>query len=104
MGRACCRRRPWPLKGSGDPADILWIDQDMRMDSTRPTFTDEEALEFHRKGKPGKIEITPTKPMATQRDLSLAYSPGVAVPVRAIADNPDCAFDYTARRNLVPVV
>jgi malate dehydrogenase (oxaloacetate-decarboxylating)(NADP+) len=92
------------LKRGGNPADILWIDQDMRMDSTRPTFTDEEALEFHRKGKPGKIEITPTKPMATQRDLSLAYSPGVAVPVRAIAENPDCAFDYTARGNLVAVI
>ena len=74
------------------------------MDHTRPTFTDEEALAFHRQGKPGKIEITPTKPMATQRDLSLAYSPGVAVPVRAIAENPDTAFDYTARGNLVAVI
>jgi malate dehydrogenase (oxaloacetate-decarboxylating)(NADP+) len=74
------------------------------MDSTRPSFTDEEALAFHRQGKPGKIEIRATKPMATQRDLSLAYSPGVAVPVRAIADNPDCAFDYTAKGNLVAVI
>ncbi|MBV9570552.1 MAG: NADP-dependent malic enzyme [Alphaproteobacteria bacterium] len=74
------------------------------MDHTRPSFTDEEALAFHRQGKPGKIEITPTKPMATQRDLSLAYSPGVAVPVRAIAENPDAAFDYTARGNLVAVI
>src|SRR3954469_11394626 len=74
------------------------------MDHTRPSFTDEEALAFHRQGKPGKIEITPTKPMATQRDFSLAYSPGVAVPVRAIAENPDCAFDYTARGNLVAVI
>ena len=48
---------------------------------TRPSFTDEEALAFHAGDKPGKLEITPTKPMATQRDLSLAYSPGVAVPV-----------------------
>ena len=54
----------------------------------RPTFTDQEALQFHQQGKPGKLEITPTKPMATQRDLSLAYSPGVAVPVRAIAEDP----------------
>jgi malate dehydrogenase (oxaloacetate-decarboxylating)(NADP+) len=92
------------LKGSDDPADILWIDQDMRMDSSRPTFTDEEALAFHRQGKPGKIEITPTKPMATQRDLSLAYSPGVAAPVRAIAEDPNAAFDYTARGNLVAVI
>jgi malate dehydrogenase (oxaloacetate-decarboxylating)(NADP+) len=55
-------------------------------------------------GKPGKIEINPTKPMATQRDLSLAYSPGVAVPVRRIAENPDSAYDYTAKGNLVAVI
>ncbi|HXS05167.1 MAG TPA: NADP-dependent malic enzyme [Rhizomicrobium sp.] len=70
----------------------------------RPTFTDEEALSFHAGPKPGKLEITPTKPMATQRDLSLAYSPGVAVPVRAIAQNPDAAFDYTNRGNMVAVI
>ncbi|MGB8316117.1 MAG: NADP-dependent malic enzyme [Aestuariivirga sp.] len=70
----------------------------------RSSVTDEEALEFHRQGKPGKLEITPTKPMATQRDLSLAYSPGVAAPVRAIAENPDAAYDYTAKGNLVAVV
>src|SRR4051812_1723392 len=74
------------------------------MDPNRPSFTDEEALAFHRMGKPGKIEIHPTKPMVTQRDLSLAYSPGVAVPVRAIAENPECAFDYTAKGNLVAVI
>ncbi|MHA1524235.1 MAG: NADP-dependent malic enzyme [Alphaproteobacteria bacterium] len=68
------------------------------------SFTDEEALEFHTRGKPGKIEITPTKPMATQRDLSLAYSPGVAVPVRAIAENADLAYEYTAKGNMVAVV
>ena len=71
---------------------------------SRPTFTDEEALQFHQLGKPGKLEITPTKPMATQRDLSLAYSPGVAVPVRRIAENPDSAYDYTAKGNLVAVI
>jgi len=70
----------------------------------RPSFTQEEALAFHAFPKPGKLEITPTKPMATQRDLSLAYSPGVAVPVRAIADNPDLAYDYTAKGNLVAVI
>ena len=70
----------------------------------RPTFTDEEALQFHQQGKPGKLEITPTKPMATQRDLSLAYSPGVAVPVRRIAENPDAAYDYTVKGNLVAVI
>ncbi|MBL4875809.1 MAG: NADP-dependent malic enzyme, partial [Cohaesibacteraceae bacterium] len=68
------------------------------------SFTDEEALLFHAQGKPGKIEMSPTKPMATQRDLSLAYSPGVAVPVRAIADDPSKAYDYTARGNMVAVI
>src|SRR4249920_3126123 len=70
----------------------------------RPTFTDQEALEFHSMGRPGKLEINPTKPMATQRDLSLAYSPGVAVPVRAIAEDPSRAFDYTTRGNMVAVI
>jgi malate dehydrogenase (oxaloacetate-decarboxylating)(NADP+) len=70
----------------------------------RPSFTDDEALAFHAGSKPGKLEIRATKPMATQRDLSLAYSPGVAVPVRAIAENPDLAYDYTARRNRVGVI
>ena len=70
----------------------------------RPTFTDQEALNFHAVGRPGKLEIVATKPMATQRDLSLAYSPGVAVPVLAIAEDPATAFDYTAKGNLVGVV
>ena len=69
-----------------------------------PSFTDQEALNFHAEGRPGKLEITPTKPMATQRDLSLAYSPGVAVPVKAIAEDPARVFDYTARGNLVAVI
>ncbi len=68
------------------------------------SFTDQEALRFHTRGKPGKLEIVPTKPMATQRDLSLAYSPGVAVPVKAIAENPDASYDYTARGNMVAVI
>src|SRR5829696_1138637 len=72
--------------------------------SSRPTFTDQEALQFHCQGRPGKLEVVPTKPMATQRDLSLAYSPGVAVPVKAIADNPSSAWDYTARANMVAVI
>jgi malate dehydrogenase (oxaloacetate-decarboxylating)(NADP+) len=67
-------------------------------------FSEAEALEFHSMGRPGKIEIIASKPMATQRDLSLAYSPGVAVPVRAIAENPGCAYDYTAKGNLVAVI
>jgi malate dehydrogenase (oxaloacetate-decarboxylating)(NADP+) len=71
---------------------------------TRPTFTDQEALDFHSRGKPGKLEVVPTKPMATQRDLSLAYSPGVAVPVLAIAKDPATAYAYTARGNMVAVI
>jgi malate dehydrogenase (oxaloacetate-decarboxylating)(NADP+) len=67
-------------------------------------FTDQEALLFHSQGKPGKLEITPTKPLTTQRDLSLAYSPGVAVPVLAIARDPQLAYDYTNKGNLVAVV
>ena len=67
-------------------------------------YTEAEALEFHSRGRPGKIEVIATKPMATQRDLALAYSPGVAVPVRAIAENPGCAYDYTAKGNLVAVI
>jgi malate dehydrogenase (oxaloacetate-decarboxylating)(NADP+) len=68
-------------------------------------FTREDALEYHRlKGKPGKIAIVPTKPMDTQRDLSLAYSPGVAEPVLEIEKNPDDAYEYTSKGNLVAVV
>jgi len=74
------------------------------MPDTKKSFTDAEALEFHRAPTPGKISITPTKPMATQRDLSLAYSPGVAVPVKAIAEDPDKAYDYTSKGNLVAVI
>ncbi|MEO0878170.1 MAG: NADP-dependent malic enzyme [Pseudomonadota bacterium] len=73
-------------------------------DETSNKFTDDEALAFHARGKPGKLEITPTKPMATQRDLSLAYSPGVAAPVQAIADDPDTAYDYTSKGNMVAVI
>jgi malate dehydrogenase (oxaloacetate-decarboxylating)(NADP+) len=70
----------------------------------RPSITDQEALQFHSRGRPGKLEIVPTKPMATQRDLSLAYSPGVAVPVKAIAADPSTAYDYTSRGNMVAVI
>ena len=73
-------------------------------DAEKRTFTDDEALSFHRLPTPGKIAIAPTKPMATQRDLSLAYSPGVAVPVLAIADDADKAYDYTSKGNLVAVI
>ena len=74
------------------------------MSESNVKYTEAEALEFHSRGRPGKIEIIATKPMATQRDLALAYSPGVAVPVRAIAENPGCAYDYTAKGNLVAVI
>jgi malate dehydrogenase (oxaloacetate-decarboxylating)(NADP+) len=67
-------------------------------------FTNREALFYHSTLRPGKIEIVPSKPVATQRDLSLAYSPGVAAPVEAIAADPLCAGDYTARANLVGVI
>ncbi len=70
----------------------------------RASVTEQEALDFHSTGRPGKLEITPTKPMATQRDLSLAYSPGVAVPVKAIAADPATAYDYTTRGNMVAVI
>src|SRR5204862_4969911 len=70
----------------------------------RPTFTDQEALQFHSQGRPGKLEVVATKPMATQRDLSLAYSPGVAVPVLAIAEDPARAYDYTTKGNFVAVI
>ncbi|MDB5464123.1 MAG: NADP-dependent malic enzyme [Phenylobacterium sp.] len=73
-------------------------------DAEKRTFTDEEALAFHRSPTPGKIAIAATKPMATQRDLSLAYSPGVAAPVLAIAADPDAAYDYTSKGNLVAVI
>jgi malate dehydrogenase (oxaloacetate-decarboxylating)(NADP+) len=71
---------------------------------SRPTFTDQEALLFHSQGRPGKLEVVATKPMATQRDLSLAYSPGVAVPVLAIAEDESLAYDYTVKGNFVAVI
>src|ERR1700759_3174218 len=73
-------------------------------DTEKRTFTDEDALAFHKYPTPGKVAVVATKPMATQRDLSLAYSPGVAVPVLAIAADPDAAYDYTSKGNLVAVI
>ena len=67
-------------------------------------YTDKEALEFHNSNKAGKIEIISSKPMTTKRDLALAYSPGVAAPVREIAKNPEAAYDYTTKGNLVAVI
>ena len=67
-------------------------------------YSDKEALEFHNNNKSGKIEIVSSKPMTTKRDLALAYSPGVAAPVKAIYKNPDLAYDYTTKGNLVAVI
>ena len=67
-------------------------------------YSDKEALEFHNSNKSGKIEIISSKPMTSKRDLALAYSPGVAAPVKAIAENPDRAYDYTTKGNLVAVI
>jgi len=90
---------------SGQRAVFLKSDLPMSSSSSSKTsFTDQDALLFHSQGKPGKLEIAATKPMATQRDLSLAYSPGVAVPVMAISENPVLAYDYTNKGNMVAVV
>ena len=72
--------------------------------ATKNRVTPEEALAYHLNPTPGKYEVVASKPMATQRDLSLAYSPGVAVPVQAIADAPETAYDYTTKGNMVAVV
>jgi malate dehydrogenase (oxaloacetate-decarboxylating)(NADP+) len=74
------------------------------MSSTTSRITEEEALLLHASGRPGKMEIAPTKPLTTQRDLSLAYSPGVAAPCLRISEDPTLAYDYTAKGNLVAIV
>jgi malate dehydrogenase (oxaloacetate-decarboxylating)(NADP+) len=74
------------------------------MDTENNRITDEEALELHALPKPGKLEIVPSKKLTTQRDLSLAYSPGVAVPCLKIHENPETAYDYTAKGNMVAVI
>ncbi len=80
------------------------LSDESRTTESNVSFTDREALFYHKTIRPGKIEIIASKPMATQRDLSLAYSPGVAVPVQAIYDDPATAYDYTAKGNLVAVI
>ena len=74
------------------------------MSEENQPITDEEALDFHSRGQPGKLAIQATKPLLTQRDLSLGYSPGVAIPCKEIAANPDASYDYTARGNFVAVI
>src|SRR2546430_10121194 len=64
----------------------------------------QEALDYHSQGRPGKIQVSPTKPFKNQHDLSLAYTPGVAEPCREIAQRPEEAYTYTAKGNLVAVV
>ena len=76
----------------------------MKKKSIIEKYTDQEALDYHNSGKAGKIEISSSKSISTQRDLALAYSPGVAAPVKAIAENPDAAYDYTTKGNLVAVI
>jgi len=92
----------------GGPADKRGQGRTMarlnQSDSAKISVTDDEALELHRRGKPGKIEIAPTKPLTTQRDLSLAYSPGVAAPCLAIQADPAKAYEYTAKGNVVAVI
>ncbi len=94
-GLAAAQLRPLALSISPSPpiATRFQTRNSLMTDSTqgppkRASITDQEALQFHSRGRPGKLEIVATKPMATQRDLSLAYSPGVAVPVKAIAADP----------------
>jgi len=74
------------------------------MESGKFENLEEDALQMHAAGKPGKLEIRATKPLTSQRDLSLAYSPGVAAPCLKIHENPGCAYDYTNKGNLVAVI
>ena len=123
-GIACNLRRRWSSSGQGPSLALAasapqngaacgeeagFEHPDLELEAVEPTgpsshVTAEEALELHSRGRPGKIEITPTKPLTTARDLSLAYSPGVAAPCLAIQKDPDTAYDYTARGNLVAVI
>ena len=79
-------------------------DDNIRGTTMDNTYRNDEALRFHTEGRPGKLEMTPTKPMATQRDLSLAYSPGVAAPCLEIANDPATVYDYTSKGNMVAVI
>ena len=76
----------------------------MNNNQPKDPITKRDALAFHADGRPGKLEITATKAVATQRDLSLAYSPGVAYPCLEIRDDPDSSYDYTAKANTVAVI
>jgi malate dehydrogenase (oxaloacetate-decarboxylating)(NADP+) len=97
--RAACIRKPPAASVATGVLEIM-----AKLPGGRASISDQEALQFHSQGRPGKIEVVATKPMATQRDLSLAYSPGVAVPVKAIAADPSTVYDYTSRGNMVAVI
>ena len=100
--------RPEAVASSGSliaPAIIFFSREIIAMDDTAARNTlERETLLMHAQGRPGKIEIMPTKPLVTQKDLSLAYSPGVAYPCLHIARAPSLAYDYTAKGNLVAVI
>src|ERR1700704_150111 len=87
-----------------DGAVLVITHRDTGMTKEKEPITDQEALDYHSQGKPGKISILPTKPLLTQRDLSLGYSPGVAIPCLAIEKDPSKAYDYTAKGNFVAVI
>jgi len=90
-----------------DKIDRVGVNDVAKLEKRAPKkayITDQQALDFHAFPTPGKLALQPTKPMATQRDLSLAYSPGVAVPVEEIAKDPDLAYDYTSKGNMVAVI
>ncbi len=89
---------------AGEIGDETPTREKKRHERTRFLSPMKKRCAFTRKASPGKLGVVATKPMATQRDLSLAYSPGVAVPVRAIAKDPDLAYDYTSKGNLVAVI
>ena len=74
------------------------------MEKRKQSNLDKDALAMHRSGRPGKVEVVPTKPLTTQRDLALAYSPGVAAPCLEIAQDPSTAYEYTAKGNMVAVI
>ena len=97
--KAIAAVQPMPLRWAQADGGVLRVSTENNLQ-----FSDREALLYHSTGRPGKIEIVASKPMATQRDLALAYSPGVAVPVRAIAEDPSAAYDYTIKGNLVAVI
>src|SRR5690242_15438807 len=96
----CSNYRPFKANGS-----LFFLNcTSLTFESDREMTRREEALDYHSQGRPGKIEVVPTKPTNSQRDLSMAYSPGVAEPCLEIAADPELARKYTAKGNLVAVI